>query len=99
MESAVVVAAAGNTPKTIKEFFGRVRSEQSSIGIAHMRSPAGWTELGQTPDFDEFSVVIRGMLRVESHAGTVDVRAGQAVHAPTGDWVRNSTPEAAGAEY
>ncbi|MFN8627582.1 MAG: cupin domain-containing protein [Candidatus Binatia bacterium] len=99
IESPLMIPAAGNKPKTIEEFVGRMRTGQASISIARMLSPAGWTEPGQTPDFDEFSVVLHGVLRVESHDGTVDVRAGQAVHAPAGDWVRYSTPADAGAEY
>ena len=93
------VAAAGSKPKLIDEYIGRVNSETSGLSIAHMRSPAGWVEPGQTPDFDEYTVVLNGMLRVESRNGQLDVRAGQAVLAPRGEWVRYSTPEAEGAEY
>jgi ethanolamine utilization protein EutQ len=93
------VAAAGTKPKLIDEYIGRVSSETLGLSVAHMRSPEGWTEPGQTPDFDEYTVVLKGTLRVESPAGTVDVREGQAVLAHMGEWVRYSTPEAGGAEY
>ena len=94
-----VVIAAGNKPKRIEEFVGRVNSRTEQLSIARMKSPAGWVEPGQTPEFDEYTVVLSGMLRVETRMGTLDVRPGQAVHAPAGEWVRYSTPEADGAEY
>jgi ethanolamine utilization protein EutQ len=93
------VEAAGNKPKLIDEYVGRVNSATSQTSVAHMRSPGGWQEPGQTPEFDEFTVVLRGMLRVEHRGGSLDVRAGQAVIAHRGEWVRYSTPEADGAEY
>jgi len=93
------VEAAGNKPKLIDEYVGRVNSAHENVSVAHMRSPEGWLEPGQNPDFDEFTVVLRGTLRVESSGVTVDVRAGQAVIAHSGEWVRYSTPEAGGAEY
>ena len=93
------VAAAGNKPKLIDEYIGRVNSGTAQASIAHMRSPGGWVEPGQTPDFDEFTVVLRGVLRVEHRAGTLDVREGQAVITQHGEWVRYSTPNANGAEY
>jgi mannose-6-phosphate isomerase-like protein (cupin superfamily) len=93
------IAAAGNQPKLIDEYIGRVNSNSASTSIAHMRSPAGWQEPGQTPEFDEFTVVLAGMLRVEHRAGALDVRAGQAVIAHRGEWIRYSTPEPEGAEY
>ena len=93
------VEAAGNKPKLIDEYIGRVNSNTSAASVAHMRSPAGWHEPGQTPEFDEFTVVLRGTLRVEHRAGLIDVRAGQAVIAHRGEWVRYSTPETGGAEY
>lgn len=93
------VESAGNKPKLIDEFIGRVNSSTSQVSVAQMRSPGGWREPGQTPEFDEFTVVTRGMLRVEHREGTMDVRAGQAVICPRGEWVRYSTPEAEGAEY
>jgi mannose-6-phosphate isomerase-like protein (cupin superfamily) len=93
------VEAAGNKPKLIDEYFGRVNSAHQRVSIAHMRSPDGWLEPGQTPEFDEFTLVLRGTLRVESSDGQMDVNAGQAVLAHAGEWVRYSTPEAGGAEY
>jgi mannose-6-phosphate isomerase-like protein (cupin superfamily) len=96
---ATRVEAAGNKPKLIDEYIGRVNSATSEVSIAHMRSPAGWQEPGQTPEFDEFTVVLQGCLRVEYRGGSLDVRAGQAVIAHRDEWVRYSTPEADGAEY
>lgn len=93
------VPATGTKPKVIEEFVGRVNSGTGEISVARMRSPSGWVEPGQTPEFDEFTVVLRGALRVESHEGVFDVTTGQAVHAPRGEWVRYSTPGAEGAEY
>jgi mannose-6-phosphate isomerase-like protein (cupin superfamily) len=93
------VEAAGNKPKLIDEFIGRVNSREPALSIARMRSPGGWVEPGQTPDFDEFTVVLSGLLRVEHHAGVIDVRANQAVVVRRGEWVRYSTPEPEGAEY
>ena len=85
--------------KLLDEYIGRVNSKDSAVSIAHMRSPSGWTEPGQQPDFDEYTVVLRGSLRVESHAGVLEVQAGQAVIAKRGEWVRYSTPGPQGAEY
>ena len=93
------VEAAGNKPKLIDEYVGRVNSGTSAASVAHMRSPGGWKEPGQTPEFDEFTVVLRGVLRVDYRDGSMDVRAGQAVIAHRGEWIRYSTPEAEGAEY
>jgi len=93
------IVAAGNKPKAIDEYVGRVNSKTDAVSIAHMRSPAGWVEPGQTPDFDEYTVVLRGMLRVQDAGGTLDVRAGQAVLSRRGEWVQYSSPEAEGAEY
>jgi ethanolamine utilization protein EutQ len=93
------IEAAGNKPKLIDEYIGRVNSGTAGVSVAHMRSPAGWQEPGQAPEFDEFTVVLRGMLRVEHREGAIEVRAGQAVIAPKGEWIRYSTPEADGAEY
>jgi ethanolamine utilization protein EutQ len=93
------IQAAGNKPKLIDEFVGRVNSSTSELSIAKMQSPAGWQEPGQTPEFDEFTVVVRGMLRVEYHGGVLDVHAGQAIICPRGHWIRYSTPEPDGAEY
>ena len=93
------ITAAGNKPKLIDEFVGRVNSDTTSVSIAQMRSPAGWIEPGQKPEFDEYTLVLRGMLRVESTGGTLDVQAGQTVLVRAGEWVRYSTPEPDGAEY
>lgn len=99
IESPSVIQAAGNKPKKIEEFVGRVNSGTSDVSVARMTSPGGWLEPGQTPEFDEYTVVLRGLLRVETKGGTLDVRAGQAVITPKGEWVRYSTPEPDGAEY
>lgn len=93
------IQAAGNKPKLIREYVGRVSSETAAASVAHMESPGGWVEPGQTPEFDEYTVVLRGTLRVEHSGGVVDVTAGQAVIAHRGEWVRYSTPDAEGAEY
>jgi ethanolamine utilization protein EutQ len=93
------IAPAGNKPKLIDEYIGRVTSSTSQASVAHMRSPSGWQEPGQTPDFDEFTVVLKGMLKVEHEGGAIEVRAGQAVIARRGEWIRYSTPEPEGAEY
>lgn len=93
------IAAAGNKPKLIDEYIGRVNSKTSAASVAHMRSPEGWVEPGQTPEFEEFTIVLRGTLRVEHKGGTLEVHAGQAVIAHPGEWVRYSTPGAEGAEY
>ena len=85
--------------KLIDEYIGHVNSGTGSVSVAHMRSPAGWSEPGQKPDFDEFTVVLRGLLRVEHRGGVLDVCAGQAVVAYRGEWVRYSTPDREGAEY
>jgi mannose-6-phosphate isomerase-like protein (cupin superfamily) len=97
--SPTVIEAAGNLPKVIEEFVGRVNTGTDSVSVARMKSPSGWVEPGQTPQFDEYTVVLRGMLRVETREGTVDVRAGEAVITTGGEWVRYSTPEGEGAEY
>jgi mannose-6-phosphate isomerase-like protein (cupin superfamily) len=91
--------AAGTVTKTIEEYIGRVNSKTEGVSIARMISPAGWSEPGQTPEFDEYTVVLKGTLRVETREGTVDVTAGQAVIARKNEWVRYSTPLAGGAEY
>lgn len=94
-----VIEAAGNKPKIIEEFVGRVRSKTDALSVAKMKSPSGWIEPGQTPEFDEFTLVLRGSLRVTTRSGSVDVHAGQAVIAHKGEWVQYSTPGAEGAEY
>jgi len=93
------VHAAGNKPKLIDEYVGRVNSATSAVSVAHMRSPQGWQEPGQRPEFDEFTVVLKGTLRVRHKDGEMDVHAGQAVMAHRGEWVQYSTPLPDGAEY
>ena len=99
IESPTRIASAGNKPKTIDEYVGRVNNGTAALSVAHMRSPAGWAEPGQRPDFYEYTIVLRGTLHVEHEGGSMDVTAGQAVVAHRGEWVRYSTPGADGAEY
>lgn len=99
IEGPTVIAAAGNKPKKIEEYAGRVNSGHSSISVARMQSPEGWVEPGQRPEFEEITVVLRGMLRVEHEGGVIDVGAGQAIVASPGEWVRYSSPLPGGAEY
>ena len=93
------IQSAGNKPKLIDEYVGRVNSGTKQASVAHMRSPGGWIEPGQTPDFDEYTVVLKGALRVTHRDGTFDVRAGEGVWARRGEWVQYSTPDPEGAEY
>jgi mannose-6-phosphate isomerase-like protein (cupin superfamily) len=93
------IESAGSKPKVIEEYVGHVNTATSGISVAHMRSPEGWEEPGQTPEFDEYTVVLRGTLRVQHKSGELDVAAGQAVIAHKGEWVRYSTPFSGGAEY
>ncbi len=99
IQAPTKIEARGNKPKVIEEFVGRVSSGTQEVSIARMRSPQGWEEPGQTPEFDEYAVVTAGTLRVATKDGTFDVEAGQAVIAPKGEWVRYSSPFAGGAEY
>jgi mannose-6-phosphate isomerase-like protein (cupin superfamily) len=99
IEKPSIIKAAGNKPKVIAEFVGLVNTATEDVSIAHMKSPAGWIEPGQTPEFDEYTVVLRGVLRVETRAGNIDVRAGQAILTRKGEWVRYSTFETEDAEY
>jgi mannose-6-phosphate isomerase-like protein (cupin superfamily) len=99
IDTPAVVQAAGEPPKRIEEYVGRVRSGHGGVSVARMVSPSGWQEPGQRPEFEEVTVVLRGMLRVEHEAGALEVRAGQAVITGPGEWVRYSSPEAGGAEY
>jgi ethanolamine utilization protein EutQ (cupin superfamily) len=100
VERPTVVPPAGTKPKVIEEYVGRVNTATPALSVARMRSPEGWVEPGQTPEFDEYTLVLAGCLRVESRgAVALDVRAGQAVIAPKGEWVRYSTPHPGGAEY
>jgi ethanolamine utilization protein EutQ (cupin superfamily) len=94
-----IIQAAGNKPKRIEEFIGRVNSQTAAISIAKMTSPPGWVEPGQTPAFDEYTLVLAGTLRVESKSGTIDVIAGQAIITHKGEWIRYSTPGTDGAQY
>ena len=96
---ATRIQSAGNKPKLIDEYVGRVNSKTSAASVAHMHSPQEWLEPGQTPVFDEFTIVLKGMLRVEHKEGLLDVHAGQAIVAHAGEWVRYSTPQEGGAEY
>ena len=93
------IEAAGNKPKLIDEYIGRVNSSTSAASIAHMRSPSGWVEPGQRPEFDEYTVVLRGSLHIEYEGGEMDVNAGQAAITSGGEWIRYSTPHPDGAEY
>ena len=99
IEKPTVITAAGNKPKRIEEYAGRVNSGHENVSVARMVSPSGWVEPAQQPEFEEITVVLRGMLRVESDHGVLEVRAGQAVVAHPGERVRYSTPGAEGAEY
>ena len=94
-----VIQAAGNKPKRIEEFAGRVNSGHDRVSVARMTSPSGWLEPGQRPEFEEITVVLRGMVKVEHEGGSLEVRQGQAVVTRPGEWVRYSTPEPEGAEY
>jgi len=94
-----VIEAAGNKPKRIEEYIGRVNSKSAGISVARMQSPSGWVEPGQTPEFEEYTVVLRGSLRVTTREGVIDVGAGEAIITRSGEWVQYSTPGAEGAEY
>ena len=97
--SATIVQAAGNKPKKIEEYIGRVNSQTSRVSIARMNSPSGWNEPGQTPEFEEYTIVLKGMLRVSTKQGVIDVHAGEAIIAHPGEWVQYSSPGPEGAEY
>ncbi len=99
IESPTVVEAVGNLPKRIEEYAGRVNTGHEDLSVARMVSPEGWIEPGQRPEFREFTLVLRGLLRVEHESGAIDVRAGQAIVAEPGEWIRYSSPAAGGAEY
>src|SRR5258708_32967992 len=99
IEKPTIVQAAGNKPKVIEEFVGRVNSNTDDLSLARMGSPGGWVEPGQTPEFDEYTVVLRGTLRVTTKSGALDVRAGEAVITHAGEWVQYGTPDDDGAEY
>ncbi|MAI79600.1 MAG: cupin [Deltaproteobacteria bacterium] len=99
IEKPSVIQAVGNKPKRIEEYVGRVNSGHMKTSVARMNSPEGWLEPGQTPEFEEMTLVISGMLRVEYEGGVMDVRSGQAIVTQPGEWVRYSSPESGGAEY
>lgn len=99
LKQPTVIEAAGNKPKRIEEYIGRVNSKTAAVSVARMKSPGGWLEPGQTPDFDEYTVVLKGLLRVTSKSGAIDVAAGEAVITHKGEWVQYSTPGPEGAEY
>jgi len=99
INSPTIIEAAGNKPKIIEEFFGLVNTGDNRVSIARMKSPPGWIEPGQIPEFDEYTVVLKGVLRVESSGGTADVKEGQAILSKKGEWVRYSTPYGDGCEY
>lgn len=93
------ITAAGSKPKLIDEYIGRINTNTAAVSIAHMRSPQGWEEPGQSPEFDEFTIVLKGLLRVRHKEGVTDVAAGQAIIAQRGEWIQYSTPDEGGAEY
>jgi mannose-6-phosphate isomerase-like protein (cupin superfamily) len=99
IEAPSIVEAAGEPPKTIREHIGRVATGDARVSVAHMTSPTGWAEPGQRPEFDEFTVVLTGMVLVEHEGGRLEVHAGQAVHTKAGEWVRFSSPGPDGADY
>jgi ethanolamine utilization protein EutQ len=99
IHSATRITAAGNKPKLIDEYIGRVNTKTASVSVAHMRSPSRWEEPGQTPDFEEYTLVLKGTLRVTSKSGTIDLNSGQAIITHPGEWVKYSTPGPDGAEY
>ena len=94
-----VVQAAGTKPKLIEEYVGRINTSSTDLSIARMKSPGGWVEPGQRPEFDEYTIVLSGLLKVATEGETIDVRAGQAIAVRAGEWVQYSTPEPDGAEY
>lgn len=99
IETPTVIEAVGNKPKVIEEFAGRVNSGHAQVSVARMKSPSGWVEPGQRPEFEEITIVLNGMLRVEYEGGVMEVRSGQGVICDPGEWVRYSSPEQDGAEY
>jgi quercetin dioxygenase-like cupin family protein len=99
IEGPAIIAAEGNKPKQIEEFVGRVNTRVPGVSIARMKSASGWEEPGQRPEFDEYTVVLAGLVRAETRDGVIEVKAGQALHAKAGEWVRYSTPGPQGAEY
>jgi mannose-6-phosphate isomerase-like protein (cupin superfamily) len=99
VRTPALITAQGNKPKSIEEFIGRVNTDTHDLSIARMTSPAGWVEPGQTPEFDEYSVILRGVLRVATRTETIDVKAGESIFVEKGEWVQYSTPTEEGAVY
>ncbi len=99
IKAPTIIEAAGNKPKIIEEFFGRVNSKTSEVSIAKMTSPQGWVEPGQRPEFDEYTVVLKGILHVKTEKEAIDVKAGSAILTKKGEWIQYSTPFESGAEY
>jgi quercetin dioxygenase-like cupin family protein len=99
IKTPTVIAAPGNKPKEIREYIGRVNSNTDEVSVAHMKSPPGWIEPGQTPAFNEYTIVLKGMLRVKTKGDVIDVNAGEAIITLAGEWVQYSTPQTEGAEY
>ena len=99
IKSPSIIKAAGNKPKVIEEFIGRVNSDTEGVSIARMKSPAGWIEPGQTPEFDEYTIVLKGMLRAETKNDSFDIKAGEAIIVSKGEWIKYSSPDIEGAEY
>lgn len=99
IDTPTIIEAAGTPPKRIEEYVGRVNSGTGAVSIARMRSPAGWAEPGQRPEFDEYTLVLAGTLLVELQDDTLEIEAGQAIHVAAGEWVRYSSPAKGGAEY
>jgi mannose-6-phosphate isomerase-like protein (cupin superfamily) len=99
IKSPAKIESAGNKPKIIEEFIGRINSKSDKLSVAKMKSPGGWEEPGQTPEFDEFTIVLNGLLRVETKTSSIDVKAGQAIITQKGEWIKYSTPNPEGAEY
>jgi mannose-6-phosphate isomerase-like protein (cupin superfamily) len=99
VKSPTKIKSAGNKPKIIKEYIGRVNTKSKKLSVAHMQSPGGWVEPGQTPEFEEYTLVLNGMLKVTTKTESLEIHAGEAVIAHPGEWVQYSTPEPAGAEY
>jgi ethanolamine utilization protein EutQ (cupin superfamily) len=94
-----VIESAGTLPKRIEEYVGRVNTGEGAVSIARMQSPQGWEEPAQTPEFDEWTLVLSGLLVVEHEGGRLEIRAGEAIHTKPGEWIRYSTPDEGGAEY
>lgn len=99
ISNPTIIEAAGNKPKIIQEYFGRVNSKTESVSIAKMTSPQGWIEPGQRPEFDEYTVVLKGTLQVKTEKEIIDVKAGSAILTKKGEWIQYSTPKEGGAEY